>query len=259
VTNKSQHLGGCASRQVCRSVRGRAISVLAPGRTPTVGQQIILLQISQEIRRDMMRILFTRHGESEANIQRIISNRGLPHHLTTVGVSQSMAIAESLVSWDVRKVISSRILRAKETGNILAEKLGVPFVISNALREFDCGIMDGRGDDDAWIAHNAAIQAWDESQDYSFRILPDGESFDDVKARFLPFITKLIETDGNVVGDILLVSHGSMLSLMLPLVLVNIDRTFTKQHPLGNCKLVVTQPQSARLVCTDWAGISLSG
>jgi broad specificity phosphatase PhoE len=207
----------------------------------------------------MMRILFTRHGESEANIQRIISNRGLPHHLTTVGVSQSMAIAESLVNWDIQKVMSSPILRAKETGNIIAEKLGVPFIISNALREFDCGIMEGRGDNEAWIAHNAAIQAWDERQDYSFRIPPDGESFDDVKARFLPFITKLIETDGDTAGDILMVSHGSMLSLMLPFVLANIDRTFTKQHPLGNCELVVTQSQGARLVCTDWVGISLFG
>ncbi len=204
-----------------------------------------------------MRILFTRHGESEANIQRTISNRDLPHHLTGAGVSQSIILAEILVNWDVKKVISSPILRANETGNIIAEKLGVPLSISNALREFDCGIMEGRGDDDAWIAHNAAIQAWDEKQDHSFRILPDGESFENMKARFLPFIAEVIEENSNIVGDILLVSHGSMLHLMLPLVLVNVNRAFTKQHPLGNCELVVTHPQGAKLVCTDWAGISL--
>ena len=41
-----------------------------------------------------MRILFTRHGESEANIQHIISNRSLPHQLTEKGVDQAAALAE---------------------------------------------------------------------------------------------------------------------------------------------------------------------
>jgi broad specificity phosphatase PhoE len=204
-----------------------------------------------------MRMLFTRHGESEANIQSIISNRDLPHHLTARGVSQSMMLAETLTNWDVRKVISSPILRASETANIIAEKLGVPIRISKALREFDCGIMEGWGDDDAWRAHNAAIQAWDEKQDYSFRTLPDGESFEDIKARFLPFVAEVLEENEDRVGDILLVSHGSTLHLMLPLVLANVSRSFAKHHPLGNCELVVTHPQGANLVCTNWGGINL--
>ncbi len=188
-----------------------------------------------------MRILFTRHGESEANIQQIISNRDLPHHLTAAGISQSEALAEILMmKWDVKKVFASPILRAKETGDIIAEKLGVPLVISAALREFDCGMMEGRNDDDAWMAHHAVIHAWDEKRDYSFRIMPDGESFENVKARFLPFVAKVVKEDGEKSGDVLLVSHGSMLHQMLPMVLVNVDRDFTKQHPLGNCVLVVT-------------------
>ena len=205
-----------------------------------------------------MRILFTRHGESEANIQRIISNRDLPHHLTAAGISQSAALAETLmVKWNVTKALASPILRAKETGDIIAEKLGVPLVISTALREFDCGIMEGRSDVDAWAAHHAVIHAWGEKQDYAFRIMPDGESFDDIKARFLPFVAKVIQENRELSGDVLLVSHGSVLHQMLPLVLANVDRNFTKQHPLGNCALVVTQPQDATLMCTDWAGVNL--
>jgi broad specificity phosphatase PhoE len=205
-----------------------------------------------------MRILFTRHGESEANIQKIISNRDLPHHLTDTGISQSLALAEILMmKWNVKKVIASPILRAKETGDIIAEKLGLPLIISSDLREFDCGIMEGRNDDDAWIAHNAVINAWDEKRDYSYRIMPDGESFDDVKERFLPFLSKVLNEENKLSGDVLLVSHGSMLHQMLPVVLANVNRDFTKQHPLGNCALVVTQPQDINLICTDWAGINL--
>jgi probable phosphoglycerate mutase len=205
-----------------------------------------------------LRILITRHGESEANIQKIISNRGLPHKLTPIGISQSLALAETLMKWNIKKVVASPILRAKETGSILAKKIDVPLIISPALREFDCGIMEGRKDEDAWIAHHSIVQAWDEDQDYDRRIMPDGESFNDIKARFLPFLANVIEENRNQLGDIIIVSHGGILHLMLPLILTNVNRAFTKQHPLGNCELVVTYTQSSNLVCTQWAGIKLS-
>jgi len=204
-----------------------------------------------------MRILITRHGESEANIQEIISNRNLPHRLTPVGVSQSLALAETLVKWKVKKVIASPILRAKETASIIAEKLNVPMIVSPAIREFDCGMMEGRKDDDAWMAYQALTRAWDEDQDFDCRIMPDGESFNDMKARFLPFLANIIEEKDHHLGDVLLVSHGGMLHQMLPLVLANVDRAFTKRHSLGNCEFVITQSQNTNLVCTEWAGIKL--
>jgi probable phosphoglycerate mutase len=204
-----------------------------------------------------MRILITRHGESEANIQKIISNRDLPLKLTRVGISQSLALAESLKKWEVRKVVASPILRSRETSCLIAERLGVPLFISQALREFDCGIMEGRKDQDAWAAHQAVVRAWDENQDYAKHIMPDGESFNDMKARFLPFLASLMNESKDQSGDVLLVSHGGILHQMLPLVLTNVNRAFTKQHPLGNCELVVVHPQGADLVCTQWVGTKL--
>ena len=204
-----------------------------------------------------MRILFSRHGESEANIQHIISNRDLPHKLTKVGVSQALALAETLTDWNVKKIITSPILRAQETAEIVAETLGLHPTISAALREFDCGLMEGRKDEEAWAAHLAVIHAWDEERDYERRILPDGESFNDMKARFLPFITDLIAKNIHLSDDILLISHGGMLHQMLPLIFANVDRAFTKHHPLGNCDLVVAHPQNEKLVCSGWAGVKI--
>jgi probable phosphoglycerate mutase len=203
-----------------------------------------------------MNILFTRHGESEANVQRIISNRDLPHPLTAVGVAQAHELAETLLKWEVKSVLASPIVRAQETGHIIAKKLGIPLRIAPALREFDCGRLEGRGDEAAWRAHAAVTRAWDEEQDYAARLQPDGESFDDLKARFLPFVMKIIEAQGEQ-RDLLLVSHGGLLHQMLPLILANVDRAFTQQHPIGNCELIVTQPQHTNLVCTAWAGIQL--
>ena len=43
-----------------------------------------------------MRLYFVRHGQSEANVLRVISNRDLPHHLTDMGRQQAEALARSL-------------------------------------------------------------------------------------------------------------------------------------------------------------------
>lgn len=205
-----------------------------------------------------MRLLFARHGESEANLQRIISNRDLPHRLTKTGIVQATALADRVAKEPINAIWASPIVRAQETASIVAERLGLSFATTPALREFDCGRMEGRGDEDAWTAHHIVTQAWDDAHDYDCRIEPDGESFNDMKARFLPFVTDLFSQTEQRVGDILLISHGALLHLLLPILLTNIDRTFTQQHPLANCDLVIVHRQNDQLLCTDWSDIKLT-
>lgn len=209
-----------------------------------------------------MRVLFARHGESEANRQRVISNRDLPHPLTPRGVAQSLALARTLIGREVGQVIASPIPRAWQTAALVADALGVPCSTSPALREFDCGAMEGRGDDEAWAEHAALVRAWDEEHDEQRRIPPDGESFADLRARFLPFVASLVAGPvagrDSRAGDVLLVSHGGLLHHLLPLVLGNVGREFTDGHPLGHCALIVARVHSGRLVCTEWAGSPLA-
>jgi broad specificity phosphatase PhoE len=204
-----------------------------------------------------MDILITRHGESESNVQGIISNRDLPHPLTLAGRVQSLALAKRLAHLVIKQIYASPILRAWETAGIIASKLGVPLVFTPALREFDCGQMEGRGDVEAWEAHREVTRTWDEDHDYERHIPPDGESFNNMKARFLPLLSDLLENGDRRPGSILLISHGGLLHQMLPLVFNNIDRKFTQQKPLGNCELVVAKVRVKRLVCAEWAGIKL--
>lgn len=198
-----------------------------------------------------MRLIFTRHGESEANVQQIISNRDLPHHLTEKGCSQAQALAEMLAERHVLTIYTSTILRAQETAEIVAGRLSLPVYPAAALREFDCGIMEGRSYAEAWTAHQAVEAAWD-AGDHDRRI-EAGESYNDLKNRFVPFVREFNEQYAATDGDIVLISHGSMLHQMLPLVLSNIDRNFVRQHPLGNCSCVRAVLQQSRLVCEVWA------
>jgi hypothetical protein len=73
-----------------------------------------------------MRLYFVRHGESEANVLEVFSNRGLEHGLTQRGRVQTASLAQKLAGRQIIKLFTSPILRATQTAEILAEMLGVP-------------------------------------------------------------------------------------------------------------------------------------
>jgi len=97
-----------------------------------------------------MKILFARHGESQANTLREMSARGLKHPLTQTGRIQASGLAHRLQHLSITRIYSSPVLRAIETTVIVASKLGVEYEISEALCEYDVGILEGRADAEAW-------------------------------------------------------------------------------------------------------------
>ncbi len=70
-----------------------------------------------------MRVHFTRHGQSEANVARVVSNRGLVHPLTSQGRSDARRLAASLAGEGIVRVYSSPLLRAIETATVVAHAL----------------------------------------------------------------------------------------------------------------------------------------
>jgi probable phosphoglycerate mutase len=198
-----------------------------------------------------MRLIFARHGESQANVERIISNRDLPHALTETGKIQARALADMLAQRTVNAIYASPILRAQETAQLIGRRLDCTVTTSDALREFDCGIAEGRGDSDAWQMHKNVVTAWNHDQDYDRRI-EGGESFNDMVARFKPFVNSLVDEFGASGGNILCVTHGALLMQMLPYLTVNLDRAFVDAHGLGNCVPVLVVDRRGRLVCTHW-------
>ena len=204
-----------------------------------------------------MRIHFTRHGESQANALRQISNRGLVHPLTLKGREQTEALARQLHGRPISRIYSSPLLRAIEMSVILANRLCVEFEVADALREFDCGIMEGRSDEAAWQAWRAQFDAWLVERRWDTRI-EGGESFEDLRARFVPFVERLIDEYGQTHTEVLCVSHGGLCWLMLPVVVKNIDRDFIEQHGLHNATCVTTELRSGSLYCVEWNGQPVS-
>ena len=80
----------------------------------------------------------------------------------------------------------------------------------------------------------------------------EGESFNDMKVRFMPFIEELIASDN---GDVVLIGHGALYRFMLPELLTNIDADWAYPHPIGNTAYILAETSPEGLVCVEWCGV----
>jgi probable phosphoglycerate mutase len=204
----------------------------------------------------MMRLYFARHGESEANLLRIISNRDLPHGLTALGRQQAAGLAAQLAGAGLTAMYASPLLRARQTAEILSEHLGLPFKISAALREYDCGVLEGKSDPESWRLHQKLREDWLIRHQWDSAIT-DGERFDDIRRRFLPFVQGLVEAAGPAERSILLIGHGGLYQCMLPLLLTDIHFAWAAHQPFPNTAYVLAESRPGGLVCLDWCGNQL--
>ena len=203
-----------------------------------------------------MRLYFARHGQSEANVLKVISNRGLVHPLTELGRQQAAELAQSLASTPIIKIYFSPLLRAQQTAEIVAATLKLPIEIADALREPDCGIAEGRSDEAAWAEHQRAWTEWLDEQRYDYRI-EGGESFNDLRARFMPFIDRLLAEHGKSSDQLLLISHGELLIMMLSAMLVNAADVFAEPRSIPNTGTIVVERLAAGWVCVEWCGAAV--
>ena len=204
-----------------------------------------------------MRLYFVRHGQSEANVQSVISNRDLPHPLTELGRQQARQLAQATAAVPVARIYSSPLLRARQTAEILSAALGAPFEITEALREFDCGIAEGRSDEEAWSLWRWVMDDWLARGHLDSRI-EGGESFMDIKARFVPLVERLVEDRRGSTDNLILLGHGGLFSAMLPLVLANVDASFVGGHSIDNTGAIVAELRHHGLVCLEWCGEKLA-
>jgi broad specificity phosphatase PhoE len=193
---------------------------------------------------------FVRHGESEANRLRVLSNRDQPHPLTALGRQQARETAPALTG--IRAIYSSPIRRARETAAIIAERLGVAVVIDDALREFDCGVMEGRGDEAAWGEWRRVWRSW-AAGDHGARV-EGGECYQDVRDRFIPFVREVVRLHEG--EDIVLVGHGALFMTQLANVLENVSANFALANPVAHVLPVTASTlPDGRLVCEWWCGL----
>ncbi len=198
-----------------------------------------------------MKLYFVRHGESEANVQHVISNRVSPFGLTELGRRQAQTLAGKLRDIPITAIFSSPVLRAKETADIVSRSFYLPYQVTEALREYDCGYLEGRSDEESWKQHRKYYEDWTVHHNYSSKPTA-GESFIDIQNRFLPFIESLKHRNDE---HILLIGHGGTFHLMLPLVLKNIDNDFISSHSIGHTECITAELLPDEFLCRQWGDV----
>lgn len=204
-----------------------------------------------------MRLYFARHGESEANVQRVFSNQPHLHGLTQKGRAQAAQMADLLQGISFAALYCSPVLRAVQTAEIVGARLGIPHVVEDGLREYDVGILEGRAYDEAGEdLYWQVVKQWMVARNWEARI-EGGESYNDIRARFMPMIRRLEGEGQGAAQNVLLISHGGTLRAMLPLLLSNVDHAFALDRSIGYTTVVVAERRGSEWVCLRWGNTEI--
>ncbi len=92
----------------------------------------------QESTNQITKLIFVRHGESEKNIKRVYSSATDKHPLTDQGVKEATEFAEKF-NEKIDLIISSPVLRARQTAEIIQKKTGAEIIEDDLVSEYDSG------------------------------------------------------------------------------------------------------------------------
>lgn len=156
-----------------------------------------------------MRIILVRHGQSDGNVSGIVQGR-LDLGLSALGRGQSEATGKRLAGEGVDAIVSSPLLRARDTALVIAEQAGREPELEDALAEYDPGAISGLTQDELReqfpdIARNGMAGGQPENP---WPPIPDEEGREAFVMRVHDVIDRLVARDETVVA----VTHGGVVN-----------------------------------------------
>lgn len=150
-----------------------------------------------------MSIIVVRHGETEGNASRVLQVGEIP--LNARGLRQAERLAERLAEFEITRIISSDLVRARMTAAPIAARLGLPVETTPLLQERNFG--DLRGTPYAEVKGNPFAPDFHP---------PNGETwemfYERVAAAFEYIATERAKLTA---GHLLVVTHGLVVRAML--------------------------------------------
>lgn len=187
-----------------------------------------------------MRLFLVRHGESEGNASGIVQGR-LDFGLTDAGREQARLAAEHLASHPVERLVSSPLRRARETAEVIADRLGLSVEFDDALQEYDMGVVSGLDARQIRERFPDVLAAWQKGIRPRF---PGAEDRADFHARVRATLDRLTAIDGPVVA----VAHGGVIASICYAV-VGADPERRGLFETANCAITeVSRDRAGRLV-----------
>jgi broad specificity phosphatase PhoE len=192
-----------------------------------------------------MKIYLVRHGQTSWNEEeRLQGLRDIP--LNVIGVRQSQRLAEWYRKTGVRRIVSSPLLRARRTAQILVEQTGHAPLPDDRLREIDHGSWSG--------LRVKTIQDRFPDEFAAWSFLPEklhmssGETLMAVYRRCTQALLDLIKD--NPGDDVLVVSHGVVNALLL-CAAIGASLSRVRDYSLHNMAVSAITVQSGKIIAVE--------
>ncbi len=182
----------------------------------------------------MGKLIMVRHGESEGNAIRRFTTSG-EAKITDLGRRQAHEAALNIkLKYKPALVIASTFARARETGRIIADELGIPIQYEAEFREMSLGDLAGQPYDSI-----ASDPTFDPKRSWLWRA-PNGESHEDVMKRVAPVLDEVAKKHPH--DEIVIVSHGGVMRS----VWAHVTGKWEDAHVPPNCGIVVIEHEDGR-------------
>jgi probable phosphoglycerate mutase len=159
----------------------------------------------------MTTLLLVRHGETDWNREGRWQG-GSDTHLNQLGREQAGALAAQL-DGSIGVLYSSDLARARETAEIVAERLGLEIHLDPRLRERRFGSWEGLTSAEIAERFPDAHRRWRAGDGPG---ADDAEPFDEFAARVNGFVADVLER--HPAQEVLVVSHGGSIRVIHALV-----------------------------------------
>lgn len=159
----------------------------------------------------MGRLVLVRHGQSQWNLEnRFTGWVDVP--ITPLGAEEAHKAGRALAGQRFDVAFTSKLLRAKQTLEIILEELGqkdIPIFEDQAINERHYGDLQGLNKaETAKKFGDEQVHIWRRSYDVA---PPNGESLKDTAARALPYFRSKILPEATGGKNVLVVAHGNSL------------------------------------------------
>ncbi len=157
-----------------------------------------------------MKLYLVRHGQTASNREGV----GLGREdvaLTEFGQRQAARLAVRMAGVPLDRVVTSPLLRARQTATEFASKLSLEVEADDALLELDVGATEGMPFPEMREKYPDFLRLWASPECAHVR-MPGGESLQDLSDRLDPFVEHLHEAQAE---SLAVVSHNFTTKILL--------------------------------------------
>ena len=198
----------------------------------------------------MTELILVRHGETDWNRELRFQGH-VDVALNAIGLEQAQRVAARLAAVPAQHVYVSDLLRAQQTAQPVAARLGLASVAERALREQSFGAVDGMRVADIKEQHPQAWERWLRFHEDS--CMPGGETTREFHTRVMDAVQRIVAAHRG--ATLVIVTHGGVLD-MIYRTARSLPLSGPRQSQIPNAGLSRVRVREGGIEIVSWADTS---